>query len=54
MLEIQIAEIDARAQQGTEGTMLTLLIEAGGEEEAGFGERERGIGHMGLVWGRME
>ncbi len=45
MLEIQIAEVDARAQQGAEGAVEMAGVQAGGKQQPGFGQSESVIGH---------
>ena len=46
MLEIQVAEVDARAEQRGEGAFERGGIEPGGREQAGFGEGQ--CVHAGL------
>ncbi len=38
VLEIEVAEIDARAEQRAEGAFEATGVEAGRQQEAGFGE----------------
>ncbi len=40
VLEVEIAEIDTGAQQGAERAVQPVLVEAGGQQEAGFCKRE--------------
>jgi hypothetical protein len=40
MLEIQVAEVDARAQQAGERALQRVGIQAGGSQQAGFGDGE--------------
>lgn len=46
MLEIQIAEVDARAQQGAEGAVEMAGVQAGRKQQPGFGQSESVIGHV--------
>ncbi len=46
MLKIQVAEVDARAQQGAEGAVEMAGIQAGRKQQPGFGQSESVIGHV--------
>lgn len=45
MLEVQVAEVDAGAQQGAEGAVEMAGIQAGGKQQPGFGQSQGGVGH---------
>ena len=44
MLEIQVAEIDAGAEQAAEGALQAVQVESGGRQQARFGDGEMGHG----------
>ena len=46
MLEVQVAEVDARTEQRAEGVVQPGWIQATGDEQAGLGESQRGFGHL--------
>src|SRR5690606_28643600 len=49
MLEVQVAEIDAGAEQRTERAFQAAGVEARGQQEAGLGDLQR-LGHAGFPW----
>src|SRR5690606_36008228 len=44
MLEIQVAEVDARPEQGAEGALQRVGVEPGGRQQARFGDGKMGHG----------